>query len=104
MFKLTVLEDILRTSPERFSLPKFDALSYALHRKYSNRVLPGVGKFCGICIVCWSLMVNWGRFVSGFVGLVEDGRRLSTSWRWWLVDKGIRIIIFYSGVCLSYLS
>ncbi|GJQ11138.1 hypothetical protein GpartN1_g2929.t1 [Galdieria partita] len=49
MFKLAILEDTLRISPERFSLPKFDALSYTVHKKYSNRVLPGVG----LCIGLW---------------------------------------------------
>eukprot|EP00871_Galdieria_phlegrea_P000976 jgi/Galph1/187/GphlegSOOS_G4994.1 len=43
MFKLAIIQDILRTSPERFSLPRFEALTYILNRKYSNKVLPQVG-------------------------------------------------------------
>lgn len=43
MFTLATVEDLIRLDPDTFELPQHDALQQEVNRKYSNKVVPGVG-------------------------------------------------------------
>ncbi|KAL1919825.1 uncharacterized protein VTP21DRAFT_1756 [Calcarisporiella thermophila] len=52
MFILSVLKDTVRIVPSDFSIPKYEALEDEINKKYSNKVLQGVG----LCICLYDIL------------------------------------------------
>lgn len=49
MFRLVAIEEVVQVPPKLFGLARFVAMEHEVNRKYSNKVLSGVG----ICIALW---------------------------------------------------
>jgi DNA-directed RNA polymerase III subunit RPC8 len=49
MFRLVTIEEVVQVPPRLFFLPRFTAMEYEVNRKYSNKVLSGIG----ICVALW---------------------------------------------------
>jgi DNA-directed RNA polymerase III subunit RPC8 len=49
MFRLVTIEEVVQVPPRLFGLPRFEAMEHEVNRKYSNKVLSGVG----ICVALW---------------------------------------------------
>lgn len=49
MFRLVTIEEVVQVPPRLFGLSRFVAMEHEVHRKYSNKVLSGIG----VCIALW---------------------------------------------------
>lgn len=49
MFRLVTVEEVVQVPPRLFGLPRFEAMEHEIHRKYSNKVLSGIG----VCVALW---------------------------------------------------
>lgn len=52
MFALTRISDLLRITPDAFDLPTEQSLRNAVHHKYANHVIPGVG----LCVCLYDIL------------------------------------------------
>lgn len=79
MFHISVLSDVLQIHPASFGLARAQALSAAVHAKYSNRVLIGEG----LAVALWDFLdVEEGRVRGGEGGLWFRGEYVQVRASW----------------------